>query len=114
MGQRLVVFLLVGGVAGFGSVFLQLPGIVGALVVAAVLGGTMRSRDDLVRLGGYLLGAGLVGFSLVGPSISGRGGGFLFLSAWSLVAGYATVAIAGAVLVALQAISGLRRGRSGR
>lgn len=109
-----MVFLLVGGVAGFGSVFLQLPGIVGALVVALVLGGTMRSREDLVRLGGYLLGVGAVGFSLVGPSISGRGGGFLFVNAWTLVAGYAVVAIAGSILVGLQAITGLRRGKRDR
>lgn len=108
-----MVFLLVGGVAGFGSVFLQLPGIVVALVVAGVLGGTMRSSDDLVRLGGYLLGAGAVGFSLVGPSVSGRGGGFLFVAAWFLVAGYAAVAVVGSILVGLQAITGLRRRRGG-
>ncbi len=108
MGQRLVVFTLVGGVTGFGAVFLQLPGIVLALVVAAVLIGTQRSTADLVRLGGYLLGVGLVGFSLVGPAVRG-GGGFLFISAWALVGGYAVVALAGAGLVAAVVVSGIRR-----
>jgi hypothetical protein len=106
--QRLVVFLMLGGVAGFGAVFLELPGIVLALVVLAVVAGTGRQRSDLVRVGGYLMGVGLVGWSLVGPAVKG-GGGFLFLSGWVLVTGYAVVAVAGALLVAALALVELRR-----
>ena len=40
---------MLGGVAGFGAVFLELPGIVLALVVLAVVAGTCRRRSDLVR-----------------------------------------------------------------
>jgi hypothetical protein len=108
MAQRLVVFLMLGGVAGFGAVFLALPGIVLALVVLAVLVGINRQRSDLVRIGAYLMGVGLVGWSLVGPAVKGSGG-FLFLNGWVLVTGYAAVAIAGSVLVAGLAIVELRR-----
>ena len=114
MGQRLVVFILVGGVAGFAAVFLQVPGIVLAMVVAAVLAGTIKSTDDGVRLGGYLIGVGVVGFGLVGPAVRGPGGGFLFVSAWALVLGYAVVALAGSILVAALALGGIRRRRRGR
>ena len=89
MAQKLVVFLIVGGVAGFGAVFLQLPGIVLAVVVLAVVAGTGRRRADLFRVGGYL-----------------------FVSGWLLVTGYAVVAVAGCALVAAVAVSELRRGRS--
>ncbi len=112
MAQRLVVYLMLGGVAGFGAVFLELPGIVLALVVLAVVAGTGRRRSDLVRVGGYLMGVGLVGWSLVGPAVKG-GGGFLFLSGWVLVTGYALVAVAGSLLVAGLALAELRR-RGGR
>ena len=111
MAQKLVVFLIVGGVAGFGAVFLQLPGIVLAVVVLAVVAGTGRRRADLFRVGGYLIGVGLVGWSLVGPAVKG-GGGYLFVSGWLLVTGYAVVAVAGCALVAAVAVSELRRGRS--
>jgi hypothetical protein len=108
MAQRLVVFLMLGGVAGFGAVFLELPGIVLALVVLAVVGGTCRRRSDLFKVGGYLMGVGVVGWSLVGPGVKG-GGGFLFLSGWVLVAGYAVVAVVGCLLVAALAVVELRR-----
>ena len=108
VAQRLVVYLMAGGVAGFGAVFLQLPGIVLALVVLGIVAGTGRGRINLVRVGGYLMGAGLVGWSLVGPSVRG-GGGFLFLSGWVLVTGYAVVAVTGALLVAALALIELRR-----
>ena len=113
LARRLVVFLMVGGVAGFGAVFLELPGIVLALVGLAVIAGVNRRRDDLVRVGGYLMGVGLVGWSLVGPAVKG-GGGFLFLDGWVLVSGYAVVAIAGSLLVAtLAALELRRRARAG-
>jgi hypothetical protein len=112
VAQRLVVYLMVGGVAGFGAVFLQLPGIILALVLLGIVAGTGRGRFNLVRVGGYLMGAGLVGWSLVGPSVKG-GGGFLFLSGWVLVTGYAVVAVAGALLVAALAVLELRRSRLG-
>ena len=113
LARRLVVFLMVGGVAGFGAVFLELPGIVLALVGLAVIAGVNRRREDLVRVGGYLMGVGLVGWSLVGPAVKG-GGGFLFLDGWVLVSGYAVVAIAGALLVAaLAALELRRRARTG-
>lgn len=108
LARRLVVFLMVGGVAGFGAVFLELPGIVLSLVGLAVIAGVNRSRGDLVRVGGYLMGVGLVGWSLVGPAVKGAGG-FLFLNGWVLVTGYAAVAIAGSVLVAALAVAELRR-----
>ena len=88
LARRLVVFLMVGGVAGFGAVFLELPGIVLSLVGLAVIAGVNRTRGDLVRVGGYLMGVGLVGWSLVGPAVKGAGG-FLFLNGWVLVTGYA-------------------------
>jgi hypothetical protein len=102
------VFVLVGGVAGFGSVFLELPGVVLALVVLVVLVATSRRQEALVRAGGYLLGAGVVGWSLVGPAVKG-GGGFLYLSGWTLVTLYALVALAGCLLLAWLALLGLRR-----
>jgi hypothetical protein len=108
LARRLVVFLMVGGVAGFGAVFLELPGIVLSLVGLAVLAGVNRRREDLVRVGGYLMGVGLVGWSLVGPAVRG-GGGFLFLNGWVLVTGYAAVAIAGSLLVAFLAATALSR-----
>jgi hypothetical protein len=111
----LAIFLMLGGVAGFGAVFLELPGIVLALILLAVVAGTCRRRSDVVRVGGSLMGAGLVGWSLVGPAVKG-GGGFLFLSGWVLVTGYAAVALAGSLLVAILALVELRRqwGRSAR
>jgi hypothetical protein len=103
------VFLMVGGVAGFGAVFLELPGIVPSVVVLAVVAGTGKRRSDLIRVGGYLMGVGLVGWSLVGPAVKG-GGGYLFLSGWVLVTGYALVAVAGCLLVAALALAELRQG----
>ena len=103
---------MLGGVAGFGAVFLELPGIVLALVLLAVVSGTCRRRSDLVRVGGFLMGVGLVGWSLVGPAVRG-GGGFLFLSGWVLVTGYAVVALAGSLLVAVLALAELRRQKGG-
>ena len=111
MAQRLVVFLMVGGVAGFGAVFLELPGIVLSVVVLAVVAGTSRRRSDLIRVGGYLMGVGLVGWSLVGPAVKG-GGGYLFLNGWVLVTGYALVAVAGCLLVAALALAEIRRDRA--
>lgn len=112
MAQRLVVFLMVGGVAGFGAVFLELPGLVLGLVLLAVLVGVNRGRRDLVRVGAYLMGFGLVGWSLIGPGVKG-GGGFLFLSGWVLVFGYAALAVAGCVMVGVLAMAELRgRGRA--
>jgi hypothetical protein len=108
MAQRLMVFLLVGGVAGFGAVFLELPGLVLAGVVLVVLLATTRRRDDLVRVGGYLLGVGVVGWSLVGPAVKGSGG-LLYLGGWTLVTLYAVVALAGCVLMAWLALLGIRR-----
>ena len=108
MAQRLVVFLTLGGVAGFGAVFLELPGIILALVVLAVIAGTGRRRADLVRVGGYLMGVGIVGWSLVGPAVKG-GGGYLFLAGWVLVTGYALIAVVGCLLVATLALTELRR-----
>jgi hypothetical protein len=108
VAQRLVVFLMLGGVAGFGAVFLELPGVVLALIVLGVVAGTSRRRADLVRVGGYLMGVGIVGWSLVGPAVKG-GGGYLFVSGWVLVTGYALVAVAGALLVAGLALAELRR-----
>ena len=113
VGQRLVVYLMGGGVAGFGAVFLQLPGIVLALVLLGIVAGTGRGRFNLVRVGGYLMGTGLVAWSLVGPAVRG-GGGFLFLNGWVLVTGYAVVAVTGALLVAALAVIELRRSRVGR
>src|SRR5207248_996365 len=106
MAQRLVVFLMVGGVAGFGAVFLELPGLVLGLVVLAVIAGRYRRRD-LLPAAAYLFGFGLVGWSLVGPAVKG-GGGFLFLSGWALVALYAAIALAGAILIAALALAALR------
>jgi hypothetical protein len=108
VAQRLVVFLMLGGVAGFGAVFLELPGVVLALIVLGVVAGTSRRWADLVRVGGYLMGVGIVGWSLVGPAVTG-GGGYLFVSGWVLVTGYALVAVAGALLVAALALAQLRR-----
>jgi hypothetical protein len=113
VAQRLAVFLMLGGVAGFGAVFLQVPGIVLALVILGVVAGTSRRRADLVRVGGYLMGVGLVGWSLVGPAVKG-GGGYLFLTGWVLVAGYAVVALAGALLVGTLAVIELRKRNGGR
>jgi hypothetical protein len=110
LAQRLVVWLMVGGVAGFGAVFLTVPGLVLGLVILAVLVGSHRHRGDLVREGGYLFGFGLVGWSLVGPAVRGTGG-FLFVSGWMLVYLYAGLALAGAALVAYQAAGELRRQR---
>jgi hypothetical protein len=107
LAQRLVVFLTLGGVAGFGAVFLELPGIILALVVLGVVAGTGRRRADLVRVGGYLMGVGIVGWSLVGPAVKG-GGGYLFLSGWVLVTGYALVAVAGCLLVGAMVLLELR------
>ena len=112
MTPRLVVFLMVGGVAGFGAVFLELPGFVLGLVVLAVIAGRYGPRD-LLPAGAYLLGFGLVGWSLVGPAVRG-GGGFLFLGGWQLVALYAAVALAGAALIASTVIASLRAGRRSR
>jgi hypothetical protein len=58
------------------------------------------------------MGVGLVGWSLVGPAVRG-GGGFLFLSGWVLVTGYAVVALTGSLLVAVLALAELRRQRGG-
>jgi hypothetical protein len=113
VAQRLVVFLMLGGVAGFGAVFLQVPGIVLAAIVLAVVAGTGTRRPDPVRVGGYLLGVGIVGWSLVGPAVKG-GGGYLFASGWVLVTAYAVVAVAGALLVAAAALAGLRGRPGGR
>src|SRR5260221_14110479 len=90
---------MLGGVAGFGAVFLELPGIVLALIVLGVVAGTGRRRAGLVRVGGYLLGVGIVGWSLVGPAVKG-GGGYLFVCGWGLVTGHAPGAVAGALPVA--------------
>lgn len=98
---------MVGGVAGFGAVYLRVPGIVLALIGLAVIAGTGRRRSDLIRVGGYLIGVGLVGWSLVGPAVKG-GGGYLFVSGWVLVTGYALVAVAGCLLVAILAVIELR------
>ena len=108
MAARLAVFLLVGGVAGFGTVFLELPGVMLAAVVLVVLLATARRREELVRAGGYLVGVGIVGWSLVGPAVKG-GGGFLYLSGWTLVTLYAAVALAGCLLLAWLALLGIRR-----
>jgi hypothetical protein len=110
MAPRLVVFLMVGGVAGFGAVFLELPGLVLGLVIVAILVGTNRRRLDWLRVGAYLMGFGLVGWSLVGPAVKG-GGGFLFLNGWVLVAVYATIAVAGCAIVGWLALTGLRSSR---
>jgi len=107
VAQRLVVFLMVGGVAGFGAVFLELPGLVLGLVILGVFAGRYRARD-LLPAGSYLFGFGLVGWSLVGPAVKG-GGGFLFLGGWQLVGIYAAIAIAGAAVIAALAIAGLRQ-----
>ncbi len=114
MGQRLIVFVLVGGVAGFAAVFLQIPGIILAGVFAAVIAATAASGETGIRLGGYLLGVGVVGFGLVGPAVRGPGGGFLFISAGALVLGYGLVAVAGSLLVAVVALRGIRRRTRGR
>ena len=97
---------MVGGVAGFGAVFLELPGLVLGLVLLAIIAG--RYRRDLLPAGAYLFGFGLVGWSLVGPAVKG-GGGFLFLGGWQLVAIYAAIAIAGAGVIAAVAVAALRR-----
>jgi hypothetical protein len=107
LAQRLVVFLMVGGVAGFGAVFLELPGLVLGLVILAVVAGRYRTAD-LLPAGAYLLGFGLVGWSLIGPAVKG-GGGFLFLGGWQLVALYAAIAITGAAMIAYLALRALTR-----
>ena len=56
---------------------------------------------------GYLMGVGIVGWSLVGPAVKG-GGGYLFLSGWVLVTGYALVAVAGCLLVGAMVLLELR------
>ena len=112
MAQRLVVFLMVGGVAGFGAVFLELPGLVLGLVVLAIIAGRYR-RADLVPAAAFLFGFGLVGWSLVGPAVRGAGG-FLFLAGWALVDLYAAIALLGAALIAWRAIAALRRRDSTR
>ena len=112
MAARLVVFLMVGGVAGFGAVFLELPGLVLGLVLLAIVAGRYRTRD-LLPAGAYLLGFGLVGWSLVGPAVRG-GGGFLFLGGWQLVAIYAAIAIAGAALIAAVALRQISREKSAK
>jgi hypothetical protein len=111
MTQRLIVFLMVGGVAGFGAVFLELPGLVLGLVIVAILVGTNRRSQDWIRVGAYLMGFGLVGWSLVGPAVKG-GGGFLFLNGWLLVAVYAVIAVAGCALVGWLALVELRNSRN--
>jgi len=101
---------MVGGVAGFGAVFLELPGLVLGLVILAVVAGRYRTAD-LLPAGAYLLGFGLVGWSLVGPAVKGAGG-FLFLGGWALVYLYAAIALAGAAVIAFEVLVRLRRRRS--
>ena len=75
MTQRFLVYVLVGGVCGFGSVFLEYPGIFLALLVLIILAATVRKPADLLRVGAYLVGAGIVGLSIIGPAVRPGPGG---------------------------------------
>ena len=115
MPQRLAVYMLAGGTFGFGAVFLGPPGAVMAFAALLALAGASRHHPELLlRTGGFLIGVGVVGFSLVGPAVKGPGGGFLYANPWLLVSAYAGLALAGSALVVAQALTRLRgRGRKG-
>jgi len=115
LAQRLAVFMLVGGTIGFGAVFLGPPGaVIAAVGVAVIVGASRRHPELLLRVGGYLIGAGVVGFSLVGPAVKGSGGGFVYTDPWLLVTAYAAIALAGSAMVVALALARLRgRGRKG-
>lgn len=108
MSQRLVVWLLVGGVFGFASVFLEIPGAVFALVGLLIVIFTTKRREDLARVAGYLAGVGLVGDAVTGPALSAHNGSYAY-GTLGVVAAYAFLVLAGSLLAGWLAIEGLRR-----
>lgn len=108
IAQRLTVWLLVGGVFGFGSVFLEVPGAAIALVGLLVLAFTTRSRGDLTRVAGYLAGVGLVGGAITGPALNAPRGSYVYATL-PVVFGYAFAVLAGSLLAGWLAVEGLRR-----
>jgi predicted tellurium resistance membrane protein TerC len=107
---RFMVFAMVGAVGGFGSVFFEAPGVLIALVLLGVLAFTVRRRGDLIRPGSYLLWGGLVGLSIIGPSLAHPDPRY-FYSTWPAAYLYAAAALAGCCLCGIVAVSELRRSR---
>jgi K+ transporter len=103
------VWLLVGGVFGFGSVFLEIPGAAFALVGLIVVVFTTTRREDLVRVAGYLAGVGMVGDAVIGPALSAHNGETYAYATVGVVAAYAFLLLAGALLAGWLAVEGLRR-----
>ena len=98
-----------GGVFGFGSVFLEIPGAAFALVGLLVTVFTTKRREDLVRVAGYLAGVGVVGDAVTGPALSAHNGESYAYATVGVVATYAFLVLAGAVLAGWLALEGLRR-----
>jgi len=113
MTQRFLVYVLVGGVCGFGSVFLEYPGIFLALLVLIILAATVRKPADLLRVGAYLVGAGIVGLSIIGPAVRPGEGVQYAYATYAAAWGYALVTLAGSALVAIVVILEIRRRRRG-
>ncbi len=111
MTQRFLVYVLVGGVCGFGSVFLEYPGIFVAVLVLIVLAATVRRLADLLRVGAYLVGAGIVGLSIIGPAIKPGPGVQYAYATYAAAWAYALVTLAGSALVAVAVILEIRRRR---
>lgn len=109
ISQKLIVWLLVGGVFGFGSVFLEIPGAAFALVGLLVVVFTTRRRQDLVRVAGYLSGVGVVGDAVIGPALSAHNGESYAYASVGVVGAYACLVLIGALLAGWLALEGLRR-----
>ena len=108
IGQRLTIWLLVGGVFGFASVFLEIPGAAFALVGLLVIVFTTKRREELARIAGYLSGVGLVGGAITGPALSAHRDTYVY-GTFPVVATYALLVLAGALLAGWLALEGLRR-----
>lgn len=109
MISRFLVFSVVGMVAGFGAVYFDRPGLLIAAVALLVLVFTTRRLPhDLVRVGAYLLAAGLVALAIVGPALEHPDPTY-FYSTWQAAWLFASAAAIGAVLVGWVAVEELRR-----
>ncbi len=103
------MWLLVGGVFGFASVFLEIPGAVFALIGLLVVVFTTKRQEDLVRVAGYLAGVGVVGDAITGPALSAHRGEPYAYATFGVVAAYAFLIIAGSLVAGWLAFEGLRR-----
>jgi len=99
--------MLVGGVFGFGSVFLEVPGAAFALVGLLVVVFTTRRRADISRVAGYLAGVGVVGDAITGPALSAHRESYAYATV-AVVAAYALLVLVGALLAGWLAVEGLR------